>query len=109
MFGRHRSRHAPGVTPSILDGSFSLATVNNSGLESLPKPVLFVTLCRFREGKLERTSRCVETTKYLVISHVWGETEWRKISVIPEDVLVSKEKAKFIEERLNAAVGQEYF
>jgi Heterokaryon incompatibility protein (HET) len=50
------------------------------------------------------------STNYLAISHVWGEAEWRVLSVLDgEKILASKEKARFIEDGLREFTGEEYF
>lgn len=51
----------------------------------------------------------VAETDYLAISHVWGDAEWQILPMIDGNVLVSKEKAKFIEERLASIVGAAWF
>ena len=50
----------------------------------------------------------VRDTKYLAISHVWGEVEWREVPGIDGQVLISKEKAKFMGQ-LKSIVGGAYF
>ena len=58
------------------------------------------------EGKLERRILNIGSTKHVAISHIWGDAEWQEIQVLRLDreVLVSKEKARFIS-RLHSIVG----
>lgn len=70
---------------------------------------LQVVLCHYDSGKLEKTIKPINNTSYLAISHVWGEVDWQEVPGIEGEILVSKEKAKFMTERLNAVVGTDYF
>src|SRR6266496_5971841 len=70
---------------------------------------LQVTMCRYHGGQVERLTRKVIETQYIVISHVWGEAEWQPVSGIDGETLVSKEKAKFMADRLSTVVGNDYF
>jgi hypothetical protein len=71
---------------------------------------LETTFCRYNLGKLEKSTLALRTTNYLAISHVWGEAEWRVLSVLDgEKILASKEKARFIEDGLREFTGEEYF
>lgn len=83
----------------------SLDIKRMKGTQSTPP----LTLCRYCDGKLERESHLVENTNYLAISHVWGQAEWQRVPGIEGQVLVSKEKAKFLSEQLSSVVGEEYF
>jgi hypothetical protein len=67
-------------------------------------------MCRFVDGKLERTIQNIDSTDYVTISHVWGQAEWQKIPMLGDDceVIVSKEKARFMS-RLNSIVKTDYF
>jgi hypothetical protein len=75
----------------------------------LPKPTLCVNLVKYTDGNLERKSMSVGTTNYIAISHVWGDASWQHVAGIGYEVLVSDEKARFLAERLNGLVGEEYF
>src|SRR5947207_9412912 len=68
-----------------------------------------VSLCRFNDGRLEKSTFVIDSTKYLAISHVWGKAEWHDVRGFDERLLVSKEKAKFMEEKLCGVVAGEYF
>lgn len=72
-----------------------------------PSPHLQLVLCRFEEGKLVKTVKTPESTEFLAISHVWGKADWRKVGGIDDEIRVSREKAKFIEEQLPSIVGDE--
>jgi hypothetical protein len=69
---------------------------------------LQVTMCRYESGKLVKTMMPVEEGEYVAVSHVWGAAELQHIPGVGE-VLVSKEKAKFIAERLSSIVRTEPF
>lgn len=73
------------------------------------KQVLQLLLCRFEAGKLEKAVKSPESTEFLAISHVWGKAEWRKMDGIEDEIEVSREKAKFIEEQLPSIVGDQWF
>jgi hypothetical protein len=69
-----------------------------------------IAMCRYNEGgNLEKVIVVLHDTKYLAISHTWGEAEWQLIPAFEGEILASKEKAKFIKERLHQLVGEQYF
>jgi hypothetical protein len=74
-----------------------------------PSPPLQLVLCRFEAEKLLKAVKTPESTKFLAISHVWGKADWRKVGGIEDEIRVSQEKAKFIEEQLPSIVGNEWF
>lgn len=76
---------------------------------TLVQSSLQVTMCRYHGGQLERVTRKVIETQYIAISHVWEEAEWQPVLGIDGEILVSKEKAKFMAKRLSAVVGNNYF
>lgn len=99
LFGRPKNNDGPDVTQSL-----SEPTVEKK-LSTLQIP-----MCRYNvNGKLEKEKVMVVSTKYLAISHVWGDAQWQEIPGIDGEVLVSKEKAKFLTERLKSIVGTNYF
>jgi hypothetical protein len=76
-----------------------------------PQPVgakqqssLQVTMCRYSEsGILMKAVRPVDGTQYVAISHVWGnDAEWKQIPGVEGDVFASKEKIKFLTQRLSS-------
>jgi hypothetical protein len=68
-----------------------------------------VQFARFVNGQVELFKEHTSELRYLAISHVWGDIDWRRVRGVPHEIKVSKEKAKFIEERLPALVGDEPF
>jgi hypothetical protein len=65
-------------------------------------------LCRYNSGKLVKENKPLSKTEYIAISHVWGKAVWQDIPEIGP-VLVSSEKAKFVEKRLPLIVGTKWF
>ncbi|KFZ00933.1 hypothetical protein V501_10345 [Pseudogymnoascus sp. VKM F-4519 (FW-2642)] len=69
-----------------------------------------ITLCRFGDGKqLSLHEVTLESSSYIAISHIWAQASWTKIPGIAEKVLVSPQKARFIQDRLPALVGHSLF
>ena len=68
-----------------------------------------VQFARFVNGEVELFKEHTGELHYLAISHVWGEIDWRRVQGIPHEIKVSEKKAKFIEERLPALVGEDPF
>jgi Heterokaryon incompatibility protein (HET) len=67
-------------------------------------------LCQFGPGgKLFKSTMILAKTKFVAISHVWGNVEWREVRGIEGEVLLSEEKAKFLEEQLPLLIGQGWF
>ena len=60
---------------------------------------------RYNDGRLDLFKAHTSELKYYVISHVWGKTVWMRVSCLDGEILVSEEKAKFIEEQLPTLVG----
>jgi hypothetical protein len=72
---------------------------------------LQVTMCRYSEsGILIKAKLPIDATEYVAVSHVWGrDAEWRHIPGVKSDVFASKEKAKFLVERLPFIVENKWF
>src|SRR5271169_281204 len=70
---------------------------------------LDITLCRYESGKLVTRPMRVSETRYLTISHVWGNAKWRDIQGFEGKVKATEEKAYFIERKLPNIVGSQYF
>jgi Heterokaryon incompatibility protein (HET) len=69
-----------------------------------------ISMRRFTpSGKLQKSIISIHDDEYLAISHAWGDTEWEHIPGYDEPFLVSKQKAKFLAERLYEIVGDNYF
>ena len=67
-------------------------------------------LCRYGpDGKLLKSLRTLAETKFMAVSHVWGDAKWRKVKGIEGEVMVSKDKAKFLEQHLPIIVGHGWF
>ncbi|EME45985.1 hypothetical protein DOTSEDRAFT_70110 [Dothistroma septosporum NZE10] len=50
-----------------------------------------------------------KSIRFFAISHVWGDTAWRKVQCTDDDILTSASKAKFIDECLYHLVGETCF
>jgi hypothetical protein len=68
-----------------------------------------VTLCRFGSGRLIKEDHSPSSVRFIAISHVWGDAQWRRVDGVEGDVLVSEDKAKFITDTLPELIGQEWF
>jgi hypothetical protein len=90
-------------TPTVL------IDANRSPLCDLDRPDFLITLCYYKNGNLERSIRSTRNTRYLAISHSWGEPKWQEIPGVEGEIWVSEERAKFILSRLPSIVGREYF
>ena len=68
------------------------------GLAASSSPAGTSNLFLIEEGQLERRILNIGSTKYVAISHISGDAGWQEIQVLGLDceVLVSKEKARFI-------------
>ena len=66
-------------------------------------------VCRFAYERIEYESIVVTETEYFTISRVWETASRRKVKNWDKEILVSEEKAKFIEEQLPTLVGDHYF
>ncbi|KAH7061737.1 hypothetical protein BKA63DRAFT_528087 [Paraphoma chrysanthemicola] len=68
-----------------------------------------VQFARYVDNQVELFKERTDQLQYVAISHVWGEIDWRHVKGIPHEIKVSEKKAKFIEERLPALVGDGAF
>ena len=68
-------------------------------------------LCRYNTaGRLERHKVPIPGTKYLAISHVWGEADWRPLEALGhEKIMATKEKAAYLDREFKDIVGDNYF
>ncbi|RYP10002.1 hypothetical protein DL764_000931 [Monosporascus ibericus] len=82
---------------------------------SLPEPVTNrgprVQFARFVDNgeKIQLFSACTKDVAYYAISHVWGKTEWKHVRCLGRGMRMSPQKAKFLEERMYALVGDVAF
>src|SRR5437762_12644173 len=68
-----------------------------------------ITLCRYEYNTLRKEVKMLCETEYVAISHVWGDVKWRVIEGIAGKVLVSEEKARFLECQLPSIIGDRWF
>src|SRR5436190_16443430 len=68
-----------------------------------------ITLCQYKNGKLVSTEEKWGEREYIAVSHVWGNAQWRRISIADGELMVSSEKAKFLEHQLPSIVGRSWF
>jgi Heterokaryon incompatibility protein (HET) len=78
-------------------------------MSRVDRPDVRVTMCRYRNGKLEGKLRSTRDTQYIAISHSWGNAMWQDLPGLEGPVWVSKTRAKFILNRLPLIVGDQYF
>lgn len=79
----------------------------NEALFSLCNPL--IQFGRFESGRLQLFRAHMKEQEYFAISHVWGTTQWLKVSCMDHEILASPQKAHFIEEKLPALVGHTAF
>src|SRR5271154_1862636 len=72
-------------------------------------PLFSITLCRYDSGKLLRSEWGLGEQKYIAVSHVWGAWDHMNIPGIDGKVKVSKEKVRFITDRLPDIIKDEWF
>jgi hypothetical protein len=68
-----------------------------------------VQFARYVDGQVELFKERTDQLQYVAISHVWGEIDWRHVKGVSHEIKVSEKKAKFIEEKLPALVGDGAF
>src|SRR5947207_11729959 len=83
--------------------------ISSMHLSRLDRPDIRVIMCRYRNGKLERKLKSTRNTQYIAISHSWGNPIWQELPGVEGEVWVSKDRAKFILNRLPFIVGEQYF
>jgi hypothetical protein len=74
---------------------------------STPGPM--VQFARFENGHLRLFRARTTELEYVAISHVWGEKEWLSIPGVEVKVLISREKAEFVEKELPGLVSEGAF
>lgn len=68
-----------------------------------------VQFARFVNGQIELFKERTDQLDYIAISHVWGDIDWRHVKGVLHEIKVSSKKAKFIEDKLPALVGDHAF
>ncbi|KAK5654584.1 hypothetical protein OQA88_7213 [Cercophora sp. LCS_1] len=68
-----------------------------------------VRFARFVNGEIELFTEHTGRLEYIAISHTWGNVEWQWVRGVPFQIRVSPKKARFIEARLPALVGDTPF
>jgi hypothetical protein len=63
-----------------------------------------VQFARYNGCRLQLFESHTTDLKYYAISHVWGKTQWMRVSCLDREILVSPEKARFIEKQLPGLV-----
>jgi len=102
----HQAKQSNPSTPTRLG-----KTVDPQPTTAEEKAFLQVTMCRYGElGRLMKAIVPIDDVEYIAVSHVWGDdAEWRHFTDVDGDVLASKEKLKFLEDRLASVVGRKWF
>jgi hypothetical protein len=72
-------------------------------------PSLEMLMCRYTDGILRKEMVVLEDTKYIAISHVWGDARWQHIDGIEGAIMISDENAKFLTEWMPELVGEGFF
>src|SRR5438477_1750055 len=68
-----------------------------------------ITLCRYDQGKLVNREEKWGKREYIAVSHVWGNAKWRRIPIADCELMVSSEKAQFLEHQLPSIMGSSWF
>lgn len=68
-----------------------------------------VQFARYVDGRLELFKARINELEYIAITRVWGEIQWLHVPGIEHEILVSKQKALFIEKKLANLVGSASF
>jgi hypothetical protein len=90
-------------------GAYAAEQSHNAVSETSSKGPL-AQFGRFVDGRLKLIRAHTTELQYVAISHVWGKIEWiPEISNVDGEVLASRAKAKFIENKLPAVVGDKAF
>jgi hypothetical protein len=81
---------------------------------SIPTPAvdattINITLCRFESGRLIKEPHSPSSVRFVAVSHVWGNAQWRKVDGVEGEVLISDDKAKFITDSLPKFIGGDWF
>src|SRR5579859_353349 len=77
--------------------------------ELLHAPSLEMFMCRYIDGVLQKEIVVLADTKYVAISHTWGDAHLQHIDGVEEKIIISDEKAKFLRERMPELVGDGFF
>lgn len=68
-----------------------------------------VQFARFVNGKLQLFRAHTKQEKYIAVSHVWGDMAWRFVHIARREVLISEQKANFVQNELPDLVGDAPF
>lgn len=68
-----------------------------------------VQFAGFENGTFKLFHARTDEVEYIAISHVWGDIDWRFISIVGREVLISEQKARFVQEELPRLVGNTPF
>ncbi|KAM0276392.1 hypothetical protein ACHAQH_006794 [Verticillium albo-atrum] len=70
---------------------------------------LELIFCRFESGQIVRKKRLL-SEPFIAISHVWGpDADWAKVDGVEDEIIVSPEKAIFMQTQLPALLGDSWF
>ncbi|KAM0326930.1 hypothetical protein ACHAQA_006050 [Verticillium albo-atrum] len=70
---------------------------------------LELIFCRFESGQIVRKKRFL-SEPFIAISHVWGpDADWTKVDGVTEEIIVSPEKAIFMQTQLPSLMGDSWF
>jgi hypothetical protein len=70
---------------------------------------LEMLMCRYINRILKTEMVVLADTKYVAISHVWGDALWQPVDGVEGEIMISDEKAKFLKERMRELVGEGFF
>ena len=65
----------------------------------------WVQFARFVNGKLQLFHAHTKQEKFIAVSHVWGDKAWRFVPIAGREVLISEQKADFVQNELPDLVG----
>jgi hypothetical protein len=68
-----------------------------------------VQFARYVDGRLQLFTARTSELDYYAVSHVWGEIQWLSVRGVDHEILVSRQKATFIENTLPSLVGTAAF
>lgn len=81
-----------------------------SKLERSGAIMVVINLCRYDEAGTLSLAPCdIDKADFIAVSHVWGDASWVDIKGVPSKVLVSPQKAVWVEKSLPKIVGTAFF
>ncbi|KAF3352398.1 hypothetical protein VdG1_09085 [Verticillium dahliae VDG1] len=98
----------PQVTADTAAQTLTTACEDPNATAAATAPLELV-FCRFESGRIVRKKRFL-SEPFIAVSHVWGpDADWAKVDGVDEEIIVSPEKALFVQTQLPGLMGDSWF